>query len=91
MIAPTRIYYHFPALSEEQAVDWLCDAIVRRPKRIVPPSGLVAVSLGYMLPRTTEFLVNLGYQLVPESIARVANLDEERRARQRAATPLRGR
>ncbi|HEX5678380.1 MAG TPA: SDR family NAD(P)-dependent oxidoreductase, partial [Alcanivorax sp.] len=30
MIAPTAIYRYVPAMSEERAVDWLCEAIVTR-------------------------------------------------------------
>ncbi len=84
MIAPTRAYDRFPALSEDQAASWVCEAIVRRPKRIVPPMGLVAVGMNYLLPRTTEMLMNMAYQLVPENLAKVAFLDQERAARRRA-------
>lgn len=84
MIAPTRAYDRFPALSEDEAARWLCNAIVRRPKRIVPPMGLVSVGMNYLLPRSTEMLINLAYQLVPETLAKVTVLEEERAARQRA-------
>jgi short-subunit dehydrogenase len=83
MIAPTKVYDHAPALSQEQAVAWMCDAIIRRPKRLVPASGVVAQTLYQLLPKTTEMAVNIGYQLVPETFAKVTLLDDERRARQR--------
>ncbi|MDF1630792.1 MAG: SDR family NAD(P)-dependent oxidoreductase, partial [Alcanivoracaceae bacterium] len=35
MIAPTKIYDYFPAMSPEKAVDWMREAIVTRPKRKV--------------------------------------------------------
>lgn len=89
MIAPTKAYDRFPALTEAQAAQWLCNAVVRRPKRIVPTSGLVFVGMNYLIPRTTEFLINIGYQVAPESFSKVAVLDEERQARKRASlTPL---
>src|SRR5690606_4077856 len=91
MIAPTKVYDYFPALTESEAVRWLCDAIVRRPKRIVPAFGLFSVAMDYALPRTAEFIVNVGYQLVPETLAKVSSLDEERAARKRASvTSIRG-
>jgi len=91
MIAPTKIYDYFPALTEKEAVRWLCDAIVRRPKRIVTAFGLFSVAMNYALPRTAEFIVNVGYQLVPETLNKVASLDEERSARKRASvTAMRG-
>lgn len=91
MIAPTKVYDYFPALTESEAVRWLCDAIVRRPKRIVPAFGLLSVAMNYTLPRTAEFIVNVGYQLVPETLSKVASLDEERAARKRASvTSIRG-
>ena len=86
MIAPTRLYDRMPALSRNQAAQLVCDAIIRRPKRIVPASGLVAAGMNYLLPRTTETLMNLAYQMVPESVAKIAFLDEERAARRRATT-----
>ena len=85
MIAPTRAYDRFPAMSENQAAGWVCDAIVRRPKRIVPPMGLVSVGMNYLMPRTTEMMMNLAYQLVPENLAKVTFLDQERAARRRAS------
>jgi short-subunit dehydrogenase len=83
MIAPTKAYDHAPALSQEAAVAWMCDAIIRRPKRLVSASGVVAQALYQLLPKTTEMAVNIAYQLVPETFAKITVLDDERRARQR--------
>ena len=69
MIAPTRIYDYFPAMSEKKAVAWMCDAIIRRPKRMVTPFGLFSLGMYYVLPKTAEFIVNTGYQIVPEKFS----------------------
>jgi NAD(P)-dependent dehydrogenase (short-subunit alcohol dehydrogenase family) len=66
MIAPTRIYNYFPAMSPEKAVQWLCEAIITRPKRKATAFGLFAQGMYTVLPKTTETIVNTGYQIVPE-------------------------
>ncbi|HAI90701.1 MAG TPA: NAD-dependent epimerase, partial [Alcanivorax sp.] len=58
MIAPTAIYRYVPAMSEERAVDWLCEAIVTRPKRKVPAFGLASQVMNQVLPQTSELIVN---------------------------------
>lgn len=88
MIAPTRLYDKMPALTVNDAVDWLCDAIIRRPKRIVPVSGLLAQLMYQVLPKTTEMALNIGYQMAPETLTKVTVLEEERQARQRASVTL---
>src|SRR5690554_7637323 len=66
MIAPTKIYNYFPAMSSEKAVQWLCEAIITRPKRKVTAFGLFAQGMYTVLPKTAETIVNTGYQIVPE-------------------------
>ena len=66
MIAPTKIYDYFPAMSQERAVAWMCEAIVRRPKRLATSFGLFALGMYTFLPKTAELIVNTGYQIVPE-------------------------
>ena len=64
MIAPTAIYRYVPAMSEERAVDWLCEAIVTRPKRKVPAFGLASQVMYQVLPKTSELIVNTTFQLL---------------------------
>ncbi|MEE4251493.1 MAG: SDR family NAD(P)-dependent oxidoreductase [Alcanivoracaceae bacterium] len=66
MIAPTKIYDYFPAMSPEKAVDWMREAIVTRPKRKVTAFGLFSQGMYTVLPKTAELIVNTGYQIVPE-------------------------
>jgi len=66
MIAPTRLYNYFPAMSPEKAVDWMCEAIVTRPKRKVTAFGVLSQAMYTVLPKTSELIANTGYQIVPE-------------------------
>lgn len=68
MIAPTRIYRYMPAMSPERAVDWMCQALITRPKRMVQLSGLMSQAMYHVLPKTAELIVNSAYQMVPESV-----------------------
>lgn len=67
MIAPTKIYDYTPAMSPEKAVDWMLDIIITRNKRKVGPLGLAALGMYYALPKLSESIVNLSYQLVYEA------------------------
>lgn len=67
MIAPTKIYRYTPAMSPEKAVDWMLDVIITRNKRKVGPLGLAALGMYYLLPKTSESIVNFMYQMVYEA------------------------
>ena len=66
MIAPTRIYDYTPAMSPEKAVDWMLDVIITRNKRKLGVMGKGALLMYYVLPKTSETIVNAGYQVVYE-------------------------
>jgi NAD(P)-dependent dehydrogenase (short-subunit alcohol dehydrogenase family) len=70
MIAPTRIYRYFPALSPEKAVDWLEEVLVKQPKRKTTAFGLFSLLMYFGLPNTAELIVNTGYQMVPETFGK---------------------
>jgi NAD(P)-dependent dehydrogenase (short-subunit alcohol dehydrogenase family) len=50
MIAPTRAYDGVPALSAEEAADWMVTAARTRPIRIAPRIGLAALALDLVAP-----------------------------------------
>ncbi len=66
MIAPTKIYDYIPVMSPEKAVDWMLDMIVTRNKRKLGPLGLAAQGMYYTLPKISETIVNISYQMVYE-------------------------
>jgi NAD(P)-dependent dehydrogenase (short-subunit alcohol dehydrogenase family) len=69
MIAPTEIYRYTPAISPEQAVDQICRAIITRQKRVASPFAYIAQTAHAVLPTLSEAMVNLAYQVTPESAA----------------------
>jgi NAD(P)-dependent dehydrogenase (short-subunit alcohol dehydrogenase family) len=69
MIAPTKIYNHVPTISPTQAADMICDAIVRRPKRVATSLGIVGQVMHFLTPKVTETIMNTGYKIFADSSA----------------------
>jgi short-subunit dehydrogenase len=67
MIAPTRMYDHFPALSSEEAADLICDAIRRRPKRVATTLGNLGQLSYAIAPGAQDLVVHQAFKLFPES------------------------
>ncbi len=70
MIAPTGIYKNFPALTPEQAAEMITDAIVRRPRRVVPPFGQAAAFADAVTPRMMDTVRNRGFRMFRDSKSR---------------------
>jgi thioester reductase-like protein len=69
MIAPTKMYDAFPAISPEEAADMICEAIRSRPKQMgtrIGKFGEVAYSLN---PSAVDRLLHLAYRVFPDSAA----------------------
>ena len=66
MIAPTKIYQYMPVMSPETAVKWMLDVIVTQNKRKLGVFGKGALAMYYLLPKTSESIVNVSYQSVYE-------------------------
>jgi thioester reductase-like protein len=80
MIAPTKMYDAFPAISPEEAADMICEALRGRPKEMgtrLGKFGEVAYSLS---PRTMDRLLHLAYRVFPDSAASKGQGDVEERA-----------
>jgi thioester reductase-like protein len=80
MIAPTKMYDAFPAISPEEAGDMICEALRSRPKEMgtrLGKFGEVAYSLS---PRTMDRLLHLAYRVFPDSAASKGQGDVEERA-----------
>ena len=69
MIAPTRLYDHFPALTPEEAADLVVDAIVRRPTRIATRLGIFGQVVGAVAPRIGQIIMNTAFRMFPDSAA----------------------
>ena len=66
MIAPTKIYQYMPVMSPETAVKWMLDVIVTQNKRKLGVFGKGALAMYYLLPKTSESIVNVSYQSIYE-------------------------
>jgi short-subunit dehydrogenase len=69
MIEATTIYQRFPVLTPDQAAEVLCEAIVRRPRRVSPPFGQFAAFADAMSPSIMDRVRNQGFQLFEDSAA----------------------
>jgi hypothetical protein len=69
MIAPTKMYDHFPAISPDEAGSMVCDALQRKPKQINTRLGTIA-EVGYALaPKLLDQILNAAFRVFPESAA----------------------
>ncbi|MSX01566.1 MAG: SDR family oxidoreductase [Actinobacteria bacterium] len=69
MIAPTKMYDHFPAISPDEAGSMVCDALRRKPKQINTRLGTVA-EVGYALaPKLLDQILHAAFRVFPESAA----------------------
>jgi NAD(P)-dependent dehydrogenase (short-subunit alcohol dehydrogenase family) len=69
MIEATTIYQRFPVLTPDDAADVLCEAIVRRPRRVSPPFGQIASFADAMSPAIMDRVRNQGFKLFEDSAA----------------------
>jgi thioester reductase-like protein len=77
MIAPTKMYDAFPAISPEEAADMICEAMRSRPKQMgtfIGKFGEVAYSLN---PSAVDRLLHLAYRVFPDSAASKGQLEAE--------------
>ena len=77
MIAPTKLYDAFPALSPAQAAELVMKAVIEKPKRVATSLGLVGAVAQALTPRLSEFILNQAYHLFPDSLAAQGAKDKE--------------
>ena len=64
MIEATEVYRRLPALSADGAAEVVCDAIVRRPRRVSPVLGLAAAQLDTLSPALMDRVRHRLYRLL---------------------------
>lgn len=69
MIAPTKLYDAFPALTPDEAADLVMKAIIEKPKRVATGLGLIGAVAQALTPNVSEFVLNQAYRLFPDSAA----------------------
>ncbi|HWJ65654.1 MAG TPA: SDR family oxidoreductase [Nocardioides sp.] len=69
MIAPTKIYDKFPTISPAQAADVVIKAMVEKPHEINTALGTAGELAHTIAPRAAFRVLNLAYQVFPDSAA----------------------
>ncbi|HET7121332.1 MAG TPA: SDR family oxidoreductase [Solirubrobacterales bacterium] len=69
MIAPTRMYDMFPAITPEEAAEMIAKAMIRRPKKVATRLGNFGELLYAVAPKASDSILNTAYKLFPDSQA----------------------
>ncbi len=69
MIAPTKMYDAFPAISPDEAAEMITDAMIRKPKKVATRLGNFGELLYSISPKASDAILNTGYKLFPDSTA----------------------
>jgi NAD(P)-dependent dehydrogenase (short-subunit alcohol dehydrogenase family) len=80
MIAPTKMYDAFPAITPEEAGDMICEALRTRPKHMGTRLGTFGEVAYTLAPRAVDQLLHLAYRVFPDSAASKGHKDTEERA-----------
>lgn len=83
MIAPTKRYDAFPAITPEEAGAMVCEAIRSRPKSINTKLGTTAEVLYALAPRAVDQVLHLAYKAFPDSTAAKGETSSEEPAEER--------
>jgi NAD(P)-dependent dehydrogenase (short-subunit alcohol dehydrogenase family) len=78
MIAPTDIYKAFPTLTPDEAAQFICDAMIDKPKRKASRLGTFGEVLYSLSPKTVDVVLNTAYNLFPDSKAAKGKKDEKK-------------
>ena len=77
MIAPTRLYDAFPALSPDEAAELVMKAVIEKPKRVATSLGLLGAVAQALTPGVSEFVLNQAFRLFPDSLAAQGLADDK--------------
>jgi short-subunit dehydrogenase len=69
MIAPTRMYDMFPAITPEEAAEMISGAMIAQPKKVATRLGTFGELLYAVAPTMSDRILNQAYKLFPESQA----------------------
>jgi thioester reductase-like protein/short-subunit dehydrogenase involved in D-alanine esterification of teichoic acids len=80
MIAPTKMYDAFPAITPDEAADMICDALRTRPKHMGTRLGTFGEVAYALSPKAVDRILHLAYRVFPESAASKGQKNIEERA-----------
>ena len=69
MIAPTRMYDVFPAISPEEAAEMIAGAMIHQPKKVATRLGTFGELMYAVAPKASDRILNQAYKLFPDSQA----------------------
>ncbi|MBW3657086.1 MAG: SDR family oxidoreductase [Actinobacteria bacterium] len=84
MIAPTKMYDYFPAISPEEAADMVCSAMIDRPKKVATGLGSFGEVAYAVAPKVVDQVLHMGYKMFPESSA--AKGDDAKKGEDKASS-----
>ncbi|MBS1887150.1 MAG: SDR family oxidoreductase [Actinobacteria bacterium] len=77
MIAPTRMYDMFPAITPEEAAEMIAKAMVDKPKKVATKLGNFGELLYAVAPKASDSILNTAYKLFPDSQAAKGKTEEK--------------
>ncbi len=77
MIAPTKMYDAFPAITPREAGEMVCEAIRSKPKAINTRLGTAAEVLYALAPKAVDQVLHLAYKAFPDSVAAKKHVEGE--------------
>jgi len=80
MIAPTKMYDAFPAITPDEAADMICDALRTRPKHMGTRLGTFGEVAYALSPKAVDRILHLAYRVFPDSAASKGQRDIEEKA-----------
>jgi short-subunit dehydrogenase len=78
MIAPTRMYDMFPAITPEEAAEMIAKAMVNKPKKVATKLGNFGELLYAVAPKASDSILSIAYNLFPDSQAAKGKESEAR-------------
>ncbi len=79
MIAPTKMYDHFPTLSPVEAAEMVCNAMVNKPKKVATGLGNFGQVFYAVAPKMMDQVLHQAYRIFPDSTAAKKGKDSEGR------------
>jgi short-subunit dehydrogenase len=67
MIAPTKIYDSFPALTPDEAADLVLRAVITREKQVTTKLGTLSTIAYAVAPNVVDRVLGLGYRMFPDT------------------------
>ena len=80
MIAPTKMYDAFPAITPDEAADMICEALRAKPKQINTRLGTFGEVLYALAPKQVDQILHMAYKVFPDSAASRGEQDPNEKA-----------